>query len=404
MNVSLYSSRQEENIFIRKQARTWKRSGLITDDQLKAIRDETDPEIRQANTFFRIIFFIFTSLCTPALMGLFSIIVRGITGMAYSFTLIVTGGIFYFLAERAVRKYRYYRYGMEEALALSSMIMICIGLMNGPMELISGKQWSANHAIVLCLLFALNACWLYLRFGYLYAASIGLISVCLIPFQLSLPPESERGVLLIILCLVFFLNIIRDKPEKEDFRKDRNTTIQAYLLVAIYLTVNLEILGVTGLFMGDKRSIHAYMASFPPYAYWLSYILTFVIPVLGIYGGIRKRKRLIINASLVLACLTIATNKSYLGLTRYAWDPAIMGFMLIAVVIFMTRWLKSGSDSNRYGFTESNILKAESHGINLSDVAAALTPTLIDAPQAPSPPENDFKGGSSGGGGASGNF
>lgn len=139
MNVSPYSSRQEENIFIRKQARTWKRSGLITDDQLRAITDETDPEIRQTNIFFRLIFFIFTSLCTPALVGLFSIIAGGITGMAYSFTLIITGGIFYFLAERAVRKYRYYRYGMEEALALSSMILLCIGLSIGPMELILGK-------------------------------------------------------------------------------------------------------------------------------------------------------------------------------------------------------------------------------------------------------------------------
>jgi len=36
MNLSLYSVRQEENIYIRKQAQTWKRSGLITDDQLHA--------------------------------------------------------------------------------------------------------------------------------------------------------------------------------------------------------------------------------------------------------------------------------------------------------------------------------------------------------------------------------
>ena len=207
-----------------------------------------------------------------------------------------------------------------------------------------------------------------------------------------------------ILCVILFLNVIHDKSRIEDFRKERNTTIQTCLLVVIYLTVNLEIFGLTGLLGDDEGFIRRYIASFPPYAYWLSYILTFVIPVLGIYGGIKKRKRLVMNASLVLACLTIATNKSYLGLTRYAWDPAIMGIMLIAVAVFMTRWLKLGPDSNRYGFTESNVLKPESHGINLSDVAAALTPTMIDAPQPPSQRDAYFNGGSSGGGGASGNF
>src|SRR5664280_2427251 len=71
MNLSLYSSQQEENIFIRNQARTWKRSGLITDDQLTVVLDYTNPDVRQTNFFFRVIFFIFTTLCANALLGLF---------------------------------------------------------------------------------------------------------------------------------------------------------------------------------------------------------------------------------------------------------------------------------------------------------------------------------------------
>ena len=206
------------------------------------------------------------------------------------------------------------------------------------------------------------------------------------------------------MCLIFFLTIIYDKPEIEDFRKERNTTIQADLLIAIYLTVNLHLLSVAGIFLGRASSINLYLKLFPPYICWLSYILTFMIPALGIYWGIKSRKRLILNASLVLACLTLATNKSYLGLTRYAWDPAILGIMLIGISIIISRWLKRGQDGNRYGFTESNILKPESHGISLSDVAVAFTPNFIDAQQPPSQPEKYFDGGSSGGGGASRDF
>ena len=37
MNISLYTAEQEERLFIRREARAWARSGLITDDQLRII-------------------------------------------------------------------------------------------------------------------------------------------------------------------------------------------------------------------------------------------------------------------------------------------------------------------------------------------------------------------------------
>lgn len=402
MNFNIYSSGKEENIYIRNQAKTWKRSGLITDDQLTAIVDDTNPDVRQTNIFFRVIFFIFTSLCANAMLGLFVWITGIRSRIASSFTLIIAGVILYFLAEYAVTKYRFYRHGIEEALAVSSMILLCLGLFIGATELFLGNKWSHHFTIVLCFLFAVNACWIYLRFGYLYAALISIIAVCIIPFQLSLTPTGERVLLLIILCLIFFVNVIFDNPEDEDFRQEKNTTLQACLLAAIYLTVNLEILGALGLLTGDTSNIHLHPKSFPSYIYWSSYILTFIIPIAGIYWGIKSRKRLILNASLVMACVTLATNKSYLEMTRYAWNPAILGTALVILSIIINRWLNTGENKARDGFTAENILKPENHGIGLAEVAAALTPmaTGIEVQQQ----EKYFDGGSSGGGGASGNY
>jgi uncharacterized membrane protein len=402
MNLSLYSPQQEENIYIRKQARTWQRSGLITNDQLTSIFGYTNPDVSQTNVFFRAIFFIFTYLCASALLGLF-VWITGIKGsMALSVTSIIAGVIFYFLAEYAITNYRFYRHGIEEALALSSMVLLCMGLFFGAMKLFWGNKLSAHFDILLCILFAVNACWIYLRFGYLYAALISIVATCIIPFQLSLTPISERVLLLSILCLIFFLNVIYDNLENEDFRKDKDTTIQTCLLAAIYLTVNLEIIGALGLLTGDTRSIHLHPKSFPPYIYWSSYILTFIIPVAGIYWGIKSRKRLILNASLIMACVTLATNKSYLGWTRYAWDPVILGTALIVLSIIINRWLNNGANKARDGFTAEDILKPENHGIGLAEVAAALTPiaTGIEVQHQ----EKYFDGGSSGGGGASGNY
>jgi hypothetical protein len=402
MNLCLYSPQQEENIYIRKQAGTWQRSGLITNDQLTSIFGYTDPDVSQTNVFFRIIFFIFTYLCTSALLGLFVWITKINDSMALSVTSIIAGVISYFLAEYAVTNYRFYRHGIEEALAVFYMVLICMGVFFGAMKLFGSYKMLVHFDILLCLLFAVTACWLYLRFGFLYAALISIVATCIIPFQLHIWATGERVLLLIILCLIFFLNVIYDKPGTEDFRKDRNITIQACLLAAIYLTVNLEIFGALGLITGDKSSFHLQPKSFPPHIYWSSYVLSFIISIAGIYWGIKSRKRLILNASLVMACLTLATNKSYLGMTRYAWDPAILGTALVALSIIINIWLNNGKDKARKGFTAENILKPESHGIGLADVAAAITPmaTNIEVQQQ----DKFFDGGTSGGGGASRNF
>lgn len=403
MNLCIYSSQQEENIFIRKQARTWQRSDLITTEQLTAIDKLTALNLRQTNIFFRFIFFIFTCLCAGTLLG-FLIWITGIRKPVPIALILLTGGTaFYWLAQYAVSKYCFYRHGIEEALALIAMAFFCLGCGILLDELILTNRQAIIGASALC---AICAFWIYQRFGFLYAAMISIIALCIIPFQLSLAPLAGKIFLLIILCLILFLSIIFDNDEKEDFRKEKNTIIQACVLAGIYLTVNLEILGALGVLTGATGSMHLRPKAFPPYIYWTSYVLTFIIPVAGIYVGIKSRKRLILNLSLVMACVTMATNKSYLGMTRYAWDPAILGTALVIISIAINIWLNRGENKHRKGFTAENILKPESHGISLTEVAAALTPvaTGLDMQQPASEKGQYFDGGASGGGGASRNF
>ena len=413
MSLSLYSSRQEEKLFIRRQARTWKRSGLIDDDQLREIVDHTDPNLRLTNLFFRMIFFIFACICASTLLGLF-VWLTGMKGeSAFAWTFIIAGMLFYVLAEYGVTEYRLYRHGIEEALAVSAMVLICSGLYIGVNNLFISGRFTPIHAIFLCLVFAISAGWIHLRFGYLYSAIISLIALCIIPFQMSLTPAGERGLLLLVLCLIVFMSTSFDKPDIEDSRKERNTLIQACLLVGVYFTVNLHILRLAGSTINDAGIIPLHplvfafprnLKSFPSYVYWSSYVLTFLIPAIGITWGIRSRKRLIINGNLIFACLTLVTSKSYLGLEHYAWDPAILGIMLVIISIVMSRWLRSGPDGNRSGFTEKDILKPGTHGIKLADVAAALTPGFTDTRQPQAQSEAYFHEGKSGGGGASRDF
>lgn len=401
MNLSLYSPEQEENIYIRRQLHTWQRSGLITDDQFRAVHDETDPQVHQTNLFFRILFFVFTLLCAGAVVGLFVWIMESKGENILASFVLFFSVAFFVMAEYIVKQRRFYRYGIEEALLMAGMVCFVVSI------LIFIDNYHLNHravSIAACLLFAVIACLIFFRFGYLYAALISLFALCAIPFQLSLSPTAERLMLLFVLSAIFVFSLIVDKSANHDFKKNRDTTIQACLLAAIYLTVNLQVLGLVGLLLKDTPIYHLYPKLFHPYIYWSSYVLTFILPAAGIYWGIKSRKRLILNASLVMACITLATNKSYLGMTRYAWDPAILGIVLIALSIIITRWLTGGPKKARYGFTAENILKPEDQGVSLADAAAALAPGAIDAVQPQALQDKYLGGGRSGGGGAERKF
>jgi len=402
MMVVLYPPQQEENIYIRQQAQAWRRSGLITEEQLGAVNDHTDIQLRQTSLFFRILFFVFTLLCAGAIVGLFVWLLDFKDANFIAVMLIFFGAAFYIAAEYLAGKYLFYRHGVEEALVVMAMVLFCAGC---------GILLSENHLtltqlrIVVPALLAIIACWIYLRFGFLYAAGMSIVALSFIPFQFNLSPAAERIMLFSVLCVIFVFSLLADKPDLEDFRKNRYAKIQACLLAAMYLTVNLEIPGIIGLIMRDTHVVHLNAQLFPPSIYWSSYVLTFLIPAAAIYWGIKSRKRIIINVGLVMACATLATNKSYLGWTRYAWAPAILGIILVGLSLLITRWLNSGADQRRFRFTARNILKPEEGGITPADVAAALTPGVIETQQPPAgTQEQYFEGGASGGGGVEGKF
>lgn len=402
MTLNLYSPQQEENIYIRKRAQAWRRSGLITEEQLSAINGHTDIQLHQTNQFFQLLFFVFTCLGAGAVVGLFVWLLDFKDTSFIAVMLILFGAVFYMAAEYLAGKHLLYRHGVEEALVIVAMVLFCAGC---------GILLSENHLTLMQLriavpaLLAITACWIYLRFGLLYAAAISIVALGIIPFQFNLSPATGRLMLFFVLGVIFVFSLHVDQPDIEDFRKDRYTKIQAFLLTAIYLTVNLQIPGLFGLITMDHHPMHLTPQLFPPSIYWVSYALTFLIPAAAVYWGIKSRKRLIINVGIVMACVTLATNKSYLGWTRYAWDPAILGIVLVGLSLFITYWLNSGTEQRRFGFTARDILKPEEGGITPADMAAALTPGVIDAqqPQAGAQ-EQYFKGGASGGGGAEGKF
>jgi hypothetical protein len=113
------------------------------------------------------------------------------------------------------------------------------------------------------------------------------------------------------------------------------------------------------------------------------------------------------DVSLVMALVTLVTNKPYLGWPRYTWDPILLGVFLMAIAIALRRWLSNGPGGERRGFTPAPLLGNDSAVLTvLRTASAAFQPDTL-RPQGsradPAQP-SDFGGGRSGGGGGGGTY
>jgi hypothetical protein len=98
--------------------------------------------------------------------------------------------------------------------------------------------------------------------------------------------------------------------------------------------------------------------------------MIWVLPAAGLRLAIRDRDRPMIAANLVMGLATLLTNKPYLGAPREPCDPILLGLLLLGTALVLRRWLASGKDGTRDGFTPARLLRSD----NDTRAVAALSP------------------------------
>jgi hypothetical protein len=111
-----------------------------------------------------------------------------------------------------------------------------------------------------------------------------------------------------------------------------------------------------------------------------------------------------LDANIVMAIVTLMTNKPYLNGVQKPWDPILFGVLMIAIALVLKRWLASGADGSRSGFITERLLASERERLGLAGSAAAFAPGAPAPHSHPSPSPEVGGGGRSGGAGASGKF
>lgn len=388
--MRIYAASDEERIHIQGQVRDWIGAGLLEKAQGEALDAMLRTDLRRTNVMLRAVLAFFTTIITAAAIGLVFVTlnVRGESGAAALVGLAAVGC--FLLAEAAVSRLRFYRFGIEEAWASGAVLLtaLCVGLSASTAHL-------PKPEIAALVAGAAAALWVYHRFGLVYALVAALICAAVIPFQVNTSGQFQRLTSAVMLLLCFGAARAFARRHRGTYRESDFDIAQAAALIGAYIVINVQ--------LSDPLLIGLRTTTERGWFYWFTYVVVWAMPAVALFVGIRERNRMLLDAAIVLALLTLATNKSYLGLTHQSWDPMLLGVLLGGVALGVRRWLASGENGERNGFTPARIIDADRELLQtVANVSTGFQQHAAPPPQQPQAP--GFGGGRSGGGGASAGY
>ena len=384
-----YSIDDERRIRLQAQVRAWTRAGFLRPDQGAAIAAQLRADVKRTNDLLRAALALFTLVIVAAGVALVFVTLgfdRGRSSMAV--VCLIAGAACAALAEYLVGAFRLYRHGVEEALAIASVLLFAFGVA----EAVGASPYSVWWRVWL-IVASIGAFAVYVRFGFVYAAVGAMIFAALVPAQFQLAEGLERTLAAAVFGGAFLIAWTARIGHGGDFPGDEYAILQAAACAGLYLALNLHVADAIA-FVVPRAT-----PSIPGWFYWGTYAATWVIPAAALATAIREKDRALLTVSIALALCTLVTNKPYLGWPRQSWDPMILGVLLAGAALALRRWLNAGPNGQRRGFTAARILERD------RDILSALATASVawhgrrhEAPPA-EPRSSDFAGGRSGGAG-----
>jgi len=396
-----YSESDEEARRAHDLLKDWAGEGYITAGQHQQMKPDTVCKLRRTNIFLRLVSFLFTLLVVAAATGIV-VFLRHTTPTETGVFLLLFAAVCYGAVEVAVSQASLYRFGIEEALAVSSVGLLCFGMMVS-LHPSSGTPAQGDVEFLGPLTGTIFSLWIWYRFGLPYAFFAALIFVIwLTSFWTSV--RTEQHIAVAAFFAVAQLVVVAMAPRyRHTYLQQRISIAEALLWLGIYLAFNVEISGPKS-FWVDWGGIRT-TAEFPRPFYWSTWALIWCLPPVVLARGLRQRDKVVFAVGILVTLLTLLTNKSYLGGLRNTWDPMILGALLIGIAVAVRHWLATGPDGVRHGFTAQRLSGRDKSLLDAGVAASGLVSPHMSAPASPaSTPEVRFQGGDSGGAGASSDF
>lgn len=391
--MSAYTDDQERDIRVGRLVKDWAKSGLLSDEQRDRLMPELKVDLRRTNVFLRVTLFLFTLLIVQSMIGLVMIAIGSGGDEAIATVLLVIGSAANLaLANVLVSRFRLYRFGVEEATAVAGVIFaVAAAVFAAIVVLGPGYRGDAPMLLALSVGAAMSLA-LFLHFGFVYGAIVAMVLAACVPFVPGDNDIIHRVLSAAVLAAVFMVARRRREEYGREFPGDNYALIEAAAWIGIYLVINLPL--SSWLSHWDERT---------PF-YWGTYAATWLLPIAGLWIAVRDRHRPLLDVNIVMAIVTLSTNKEYLGSPRQPYDPIAFGVLLIAAAVGLRRWLASGEDSSRDGFIAERILESEKERLGVVGTLSVVHQGPVASQPQPEAPPAIGGGGGSGGGGATGSY
>ena len=376
---------------VRDAGREWLRAGWINENAFQSIAAMYPDDRIRVGLVFRILFFVLT---LAAILGVIFALYSLIHGeKPIAVFALIAGIACWMTAHHLIGSKKRVQGGIEAAFSLAAIV----NLMTGPaILLLDSRLMHTNSAIILLLCFFAilfgAAAWTWGYWPYM-ALSAGLLFFAVV----SLPPGR---VCWIIIVVVLYRWLIRgcDSIQIPPSLRESSTAFLAVALLAFYAAVNVFLLD-QHVFTDLLHYGHA-DEFFPR---WLSVSLTATLPCVVLFIGIVGRRRLFLILGFAFALFSLITLRMYIHVAPTWVVLTGAGILLLIVAGLLRRFLDSGVNAERAGFTAAPLTEPQGKHRGVEILASVATMT----PSAPSGAENSQfhgDGGQFGGGGASGNF
>ncbi|HEY3455540.1 MAG TPA: hypothetical protein VGK64_13120 [Bryobacteraceae bacterium] len=393
-----YRASSQEALRAGNLLKDWAGEGFLTEAQYRRMEQETVCELRCTNIFLRLVLFLFTLIIMGAAAALFFVVFRlQLEAQSTGIFLLIFAAISYVAAEFAVSRVRLYRYGIEEALAACSVGFLCAGMHAAYSPKPEGMEFLVPAAG------AIASLWIWRRFGFTYAFLAAMVFVVWAPRYWT-SSHSAQHLIVAALYAAGLITVAAVRSRHSfTYLDDGYSIVEALLWLGIYLAINLQLSSVDllGHWWGGPRTTTEFSRTF----YWTTWVLTWCLPPAVLARGLRRKDRFVIAVGAIVSVLTLITNKPYLGWQRHTWDPMLLGALLIAVALFLRRWLADGPRGIRHGFTAKRLSGKDKHWMNAGSTALGLASAQSVTVSAQTASHDvRFGGGDFGGGGASSDF
>jgi MFS family permease len=390
------AAQADRNAAVQAAAHAWKQAGAIDEASLAAIAAAYPDDRQGVGPVFRVLLFLFTLIAINGALGfVMAVIGSSATGVVPALLLVFGVGL--------IAATDYQIHGMRRALGgiesatsmegLGYLISFCGWLCFETLKL------SDDHSILATLLVAAlllaAAAW---RWGYpLYA---GLAMAALLGGLAFLP---HGRLLWILVPLILARPLVRgaDSVRLPPALRAGCTAVLAVGLVGLYLAVHF------GSFDYGLIEVVSHAGRSHPLAVnggrGLAIAATALVPLVYLAIGLRSRRWVFLILGLGTAAASLVTLRWYVHLAPLWVILIFSGAALVAVVFALRRYLDSGAEKERHGFTAEPLFE-EMARRRLLEAGATLLSLSPDARPVHDEPKYTGGGGSFGGGGSSSEF